>query len=121
MELLRRMNAGASENESSEGQSGEEQAAQPSAGQEEGPPGGQGVDASSREAEHPGVTLPGVDSRESPGQTTYLPDTETGEYGGDERDSTPRVVDPAMQHGLRSPSLPKLLPMDMDGKLNPGI
>ena len=31
------------------------------------------------------------------------------------------LVDPAQQRGLRSPALPKLLPMDMNGKLNPGM
>ena len=29
--------------------------------------------------------------------------------------------DPAQQHGLRSPALPKLLPMDINGKLTPGL
>ncbi len=121
MELLRQMNAETPGNVSSRKQRGEGQRLQPSAGQGERPPQGQGTGESPREEEQPGVTLPDVDLRESPGQTTYLPDTEVGEDGGDERDSTPRAVDPAMQHGLRSPSLPKLLPMDMDGKLNPGI
>ncbi len=36
-------------------------------------------------------------------------------------DSEEMLPDPAQQRGLRSPSLPKLLPMDMNGKLTPGL
>ncbi len=39
------------------------------------------------------------------------------EDGGDEG----ALPDPAQQRGLRSPSLPRLLPMDINGKINPGL
>ncbi len=39
----------------------------------------------------------------------------------DEDEDDEMLPDPAQQRGLRSPALPKLLPMDIDGKLNPGL
>ena len=39
----------------------------------------------------------------------------------DEEEDDGSLPDPAEQRGLRSPALPKLLPMDINGKLNPGL
>ena len=39
----------------------------------------------------------------------------------DEEEDGGSLPDPAEQRGLRSPALPKLLPMDINGKLNPGL
>ncbi len=38
-----------------------------------------------------------------------------------EDENVDMLPDPAQQRGLRSPALPKLLPMDINGKLNPGL
>ncbi len=54
-------------------------------------------------------------------QAGSLRDPQTSRASGEEKRVTPRSIDPAKQHGLRSPALPKMLPMDMDGKLNSGI
>lgn len=54
-------------------------------------------------------------------QVGSLRDPQTGQADGTKKQTAPRSIDPAKQHGLRSPALPKMLPMDMDGKLNSGI
>lgn len=63
-------------------------------------------------------------SAEAPeGRPLMIRDPQSATYramdeGVGDDDTSP---DPAQQRGLRSPALPKLLPMDINGKINPGL